>query len=421
MVKPIYRNLVTTLGGTLVSQIIVLAFSPIITRLFDPEVFGLHGFFLSLISVLSPLVALRLHLAVTIAKTEIEADQIASLAIFLGLVTSTILAVVLGIGNLFGFSIFGLTKLGWLLWFLPPALFFIAIRDVIEMRLARLSQFSVISSSLIVQSLLSNLMRVVGGIFIAPTTIILVMITSIIPVFHSAILLWASWQQKYTFPSLSWKNAIILLKKYQDFPRYRVPTDIIGALSQSFPVLMLTWMFSPGVVGFYVLARSVTNLPLNIVGGSIGKVYYSHFALMYREKRPIFWVVFQATLAHFIFLAVPLLLISPTFPSLFKVVFGSQWEMAGQYAAWMAMWIAGMLVNIPSVRVLPLVRKQNVHLYFNVLFSIAGPVAIIASQSQGSHPLAAVAWFSSLMATLYAIQIVFYLGLLYRHETIHRK
>ena len=95
--------------------------------------------------------------------------------------------------------------------------------------------------------------------------------------------------------------------------------------------------------------------------------------------------------------------------------------MAGQYAAWMAMWIAGMLVNIPSVRVLPLVRKQNVHLYFNVLFSIAGPVAIIASQSQGSHPLAAVAWFSSLMAALYAIQIVFYLGLLYRHETNHRQ
>lgn len=421
MVKPIYRNLVTTLGGTLVSQIIVLAFSPIITRLFDPEVFGLHGFFLSLISVLSPFVALRLHLAVTIAKTEIEADQIASLAIFLGLVTSTILAVVLSLGNLIGFSIFGLSKLGWLLWFLPLALFFIAIRDVIEMRLARLSQFSVISSSLIVQSLLSNLMRVIGGIFIAPATAILVLITSIIPVFHSAILLWATWQKKYTFPTLSWNNAIILLKRYQDFPRYRVPTDIIGALSQSFPVLMLTWMFSPGVVGFYVLARSVINLPLNIVGGSIGKVYYSHFALMYREKRPIFGVVFQATLAHFIFLAVPLLLISPTFPSLFKVVFGSQWEMAGQYAAWMAMWIAGMLVNIPSVRVLPLVGKQNVHLYFNVLFSIAGPVAIIASQSQGSHPLAAVAWFSSLMAALYAIQIVFYLGLLYRHETKHRK
>ena len=41
--RPFVRNVVTVASGTAASQAIVMAFSPLITRIYGPEAFGLQG------------------------------------------------------------------------------------------------------------------------------------------------------------------------------------------------------------------------------------------------------------------------------------------------------------------------------------------------------------------------------------------
>jgi len=53
------RNVFAVASGTAAAQVVVFAFSPLITRIYSPEVFGLQGVFLSLIGILSPVIALR--------------------------------------------------------------------------------------------------------------------------------------------------------------------------------------------------------------------------------------------------------------------------------------------------------------------------------------------------------------------------
>ena len=55
------KNILTVASGAVSAQIILLLFAPIITRIFGPEVFGLQGIFLSVISILSPIVTLRVR------------------------------------------------------------------------------------------------------------------------------------------------------------------------------------------------------------------------------------------------------------------------------------------------------------------------------------------------------------------------
>ena len=62
--SPLIGNLAKVTSGTIAAQAIMFAFSPIITRLYGPEAFGIQGVFLSLVAILSPAIALSYPMAI---------------------------------------------------------------------------------------------------------------------------------------------------------------------------------------------------------------------------------------------------------------------------------------------------------------------------------------------------------------------
>lgn len=62
--------------------------------------------------------------------------------------------------------------------------------------------------------------------------------------------------------------------KHKHFPIYRAPEVFINAVSQSLPVLMLTNFFGPVSAGFYSIGRSVLSMPSQLIGKSVGDVFY---------------------------------------------------------------------------------------------------------------------------------------------------
>lgn len=416
MTKSLINNLAAVTGGTLASQIIVLSFSPIITRMYGPEAFGLQGVFLSLISILSPVVALRLPLAIAIGKNDREARQLASLALFVAMIITTVMEIGLQIAVRSELNLLGLESLGALIYLLPLVLLFISIHEILDLSLARSGRFILISKATVISSLVSNIARVGLGAVFSPSALILILIATVSPAINSIILKLGTLKVKIIWQGLSRKRAWNLLHRYADFPVFRVPTDVIGALSQSVPVLMLTGMYSPAIAGYYVLARSVVNLPLNVIGSAVGNVYYTSYAKMERSGQRLFPLVLKATLIHLTVFGFPLLTISGYFPQLFSFVFGAEWQVSGDFASWISLWIVGMLVNIPSVRVLPVIGKQSLHLVFNVVLSICGAVAIVGSRYAFDTPLAAIISFTVTVSSVYVIQIFTYSWLTFCYD-----
>lgn len=85
------RNISAVACGTAAGQVVVFAFSPLITRIYGPEAFGLQGVFLALISILSPAIALRYPMAIVVAETDGEFRHIARLAVRVAFGLSTLL------------------------------------------------------------------------------------------------------------------------------------------------------------------------------------------------------------------------------------------------------------------------------------------------------------------------------------------
>ncbi len=60
------RNVMTVAMGTALSQAIAMAFSPLITRLYGPEAFGLQSVFVTVVGLVSTVAALGYPTAIVL-------------------------------------------------------------------------------------------------------------------------------------------------------------------------------------------------------------------------------------------------------------------------------------------------------------------------------------------------------------------
>ena len=409
------RSVFAVASGTALAQVVVVAFSPLITRIYSPEVFGLQGVFLSLISILGPLIALRYPMAIIIADSDDEALKIGRLALYVAITVACIMWGVLLVGGQTVTTLIGAEGLGALVFLLPLALLSVAVQNISDYRAARLGVFRLVGIVSVLQALVTNLARVLGGLW-SPVAAILIAVTTLAPAVKSAMFMVGSKEMRARAPALKRSDAIALLKKHRDFPIFRAPTDLIHALSQSAPIILLSALYSPTAAGFYLLAHTVIKLPLNILGSALGNVVYARIAELSREKRALFPFVVRVTAFQ---LAIPggsLAVSAFFFPPIFQFVFGENWMDSGTYAQWMVLWIIGMLTNIPGVKALPVIGAQSWHLFFNSFIAVAGIGALVLASQLSGSVYDAIVYFSIATASVYALQIATYLVIVRVHD-----
>jgi O-antigen/teichoic acid export membrane protein len=88
------RNVGLLASGTIAGQAIMLLALPILTRLFEPEAFGLLGVYMSLTMVLAVAACLRLEIATPLPEADADAINL----VMLGILSATLIAAVLALG-----------------------------------------------------------------------------------------------------------------------------------------------------------------------------------------------------------------------------------------------------------------------------------------------------------------------------------
>lgn len=288
------KSIFAVASGAAMAQVVTVAFSPLITRIFSPEVFGLQGIFLSLVSILSPAIALRYPMAIITAETGDEALKVARVSLLIATAIACLFQAVLVIGGQGVAALLGAEALGSLLLFLPLALFCVALQNVREYQAARSGLFRLTGITSVLQAFVTNLARVLGGL-VSPVAAILVTVTALAPATKALMLMIGAKEMRARNPGLTWREMKALLRKYRDFPIYRMPTDVLNSGSQAVPVIMLSALFSPAAAGLYVLTRSILNLPTNVLGAAVGNVIYARFAELDREGKPLLPLMMRST------------------------------------------------------------------------------------------------------------------------------
>src|SRR5690606_8930446 len=139
----------------------------------------------------------------------------------------------------------------------------------------------------------------------------------------------------------------------------RAPQILINAISQSMPILLLASFFGPASAGFYSIGRTVLGMPTQLIGKSVGDVFYPRIAEAANNGENITRLLTKATLALAAVGILPFGIVMIFGPWLFEFVFGGEWKIAGEYARWLALWSFFAFVNRPSVKSIPVLNLQG--------------------------------------------------------------
>lgn len=363
------RNVIVMASGTAAAQAVAMALSPIITRLYGPEAFGVMGTFNSLINIIVPVVALSYPIAIVLPKHDQDAIGIVRLSLFITGIMSALSFVIIIFFKEPIKDILNLNEISGFLYLIPLVVIFGGLVQVTEQWLIRTKQFSITARVVFMQSLITNGSKVGIGYFF-PTATVLVILTALGNGIKALMMIVLSKKSPYRVQSTEKekKNTLkTLAKKYYDFPLYRAPEVFLSGISFGFPVLMLTAFFGPASAGFYSIGMTVLGLPTRLISKSVGDVFYPRIAEANNNHENIAALLKKATIALAGIGFFPYVVIFLFGPSLFSFVFGSEWETADKYARWISFYSFFNFMNKPSVQTLPVINAQKFHLIYTVV------------------------------------------------------
>jgi len=325
------RNVLTLMTGTTIAQAIPIAISPILTRIYTPNDFGVLALFLAIISILGTVASGRYEVSIMLPEKDDDAINIFALGL---IITSSLTLVLLIIVVLFHDALVGYLgnkDIGGWLYFVPIAVFLIGFFNVLNYYNTRKKYYKDISNSKIMKAIIMAIVQLLGG-FIkqGASGLITGQILS---------QLFANWQlfknivkNKVLLSHISMKNIWTQCKKYKDFPKFSIWSGLANTLSIHLTNILVSAFFSITTLGFYSLVQKILGMPSALIGTSIGQVFFQQATeekLKTGKANLIFIdILKKVTLIGLLSFGVLYFIVE----DLFAFVFGENWRIAGTYA-----------------------------------------------------------------------------------------
>lgn len=367
--RPFMKNVLILTSGTAGAQMIAMLLSPIITRLYGPEAYGLMGTFSAFITIILPIAALSYPMAIVLPKTDKEAKGLVKLSLYITIVITIIVTIVFILFKGFIFEFFKIEGLSSFIYLIPAVIFFSGISQIIEQWLIRKKMFAISAKATFIQSLLINGGKAGIGFFY-PFVSVLIILTTLKSAINAYLkLLFGKFDLKKSLTSLFNEKVSVkkICIKYKDFPLYRAPEALLSTISGNLPIVLLTIFFGPASAGFYSIGRTVLNTPTLLISKSLGDVFYPRISEAANNNENLSKLIIQATGLLIIVGIIPYGIIILFGPWIFELVFGKEWIVAGEYARWISLWAYFSFINRPSVRSLPVLSAQRFHLIYSIL------------------------------------------------------
>lgn len=394
--KPFVRNVIVVATGTAMAQIVYMALSPIITRLYGPEAYGLMGAFMAIVIIIGPVAALTYPIAIVLPKKDEDAQWLMRLSFLISIISAILLILVLALFYRQIVNLFDLENLSPFLFLLPFVALFSGTLQIAESWLIRTKQFKITAKVTVLHALILQGGMVLIGLFY-PYAAVLIVLSAFAIGLRAAMMIGFSQKFEYIKFNLKLENRTEIKKTaihFKDFPIYRAPEVFIDAVSLGLPVILLASFFGPASAGFYSIGYTVLSIPSQLIGKSVGDVFYPRISDAANNGERMTDLIKKAT--YYLGLAgiLPYLIVIVFGPSLFSFVFGAEWLMAGEYARWIALWSFFKFLNKASVTALPALSAQAFQLYSTIITLVARITALAIGYYVFASDLIAIALFA---------------------------
>ena len=369
------KNVLTLMTGTTIAQAIPIAISPILTRLYSPEDFGLFAIFIGLTSILSIIATGRYELAIMLPKKDINAMHIAVLSILISSIISFLLIIIFIVFNEKISSLLGNKNISYWLYWIPFSIFIISCYQSLNFLNIRNKHFKHTATSKVIQSSsISTFSIILGWNSLSKIGLITGQIAG--QIISTLYLFYKTVKEcNFKYSDLKFLKIIALANRYKNFPRIVTLTGVLNTSSIHIPIFVITALFSAKIVGFYSFAQRIITLPDALIAGSIGQVFYQEVSKRktIEEKSKLF----RKTLKKLLVIASPIFAIILIFgDKIFSIIFGHEWEIAGEFAQIMSFWLFLVFLISPLSQLYNILEKQKTFLFLNIISFILRVISL---------------------------------------------
>ena len=368
-----------------------------LTRLYTPADIGVFALYLALANLAGVVAGLRYDQAVVLPRRKAMARSVARLAIGLTMISSIILAAMVVLAGSKLSTLFGTPALAGVLWLLPVAVLGRGTLQTLMSWSTRQQLFADVAAGRVAQQLGAAAVQVgvafltMGGALALAGGHVAGLILSVATLSARAgRTLW------YGTPARRRSLAVILAaRRHRDFARFDVGAALLNTAALEIPILLTGVFFAPEVVGGLGLAMRIAGLPATLAVAAYGQVFYERAARNQRDGGTA-TAALRDTLRPVLLLAVlPYVLLAVAGPSIFVILFGESWRLAGLYASVLAPLFFLMALVGPISQLYFVFGRQRRLLLFQGWFFTAGAIGIGLGGVLNA-PLAGVIAFSVL-------------------------
>ncbi|KYZ76418.1 hypothetical protein AXX12_08265 [Anaerosporomusa subterranea] len=393
------------MSGTVISQLLLLASSPLLTRLYTPKDFGIFGLSMAITNVLALIVTGRYELAIILPRELTEAFNIVVLSFGLIICSSLVFFFATIIIPVEWLLVLGIEDIVGLLFLLPLLVMFQSLYQVLYYWLNRQQNFRSMAKTRLWIVVLGSLISItIGYTKVISGGLVLAQIAAY-AIVTIAIILGSRHEIKPLYKDVNFDSVRILAKRYLNFPKYLIIAHSMETLSAQLPLIMLNSLFGSSIAGYFSLTQRVIGAPVGFIAKTMGDIMRERFSFEYREQGNCY-LAFNKSLKYLTVIAfIPALIFGLWGPELFCIVFGESWAMAGVYARLLTMMTFLQMIASPLSIMYIIAEKQRVELYLQFARVAGCFLAIYGGYIYSSENQLAMILFGIVMSMVYLFMI----------------
>lgn len=375
------RNVLTLMTGATIAQAIPIAITPILTRLYTPEDFGLLALFIAITAILGSIANARYELAIILPEKDEDAINIAALGLLIAICFSLVLFIPAIVLNGQITSLLGNEEISFWLYFVPFVVLMMGLYNVLNYLNNRKKLYKDIALSNVYKATAaSSVQLAVGaGKFGATGLITGQIISQIVANYRLA----KNTKVNFRLKDVDKKKIFVLADRYKDFPKFTLWATLANSLSQHLTSILISIVYGLTIIGHYSLVQRALGMPASLIGSSISKVF---FQAATEEKK-----ITGKSIKSFKKVVIKLFFIGLTafgflyfiIEDLFVFFFGEKWYDAGRYARVL---LPFFFISFIASAVSPInivFERQKMGLFINLLLLISSLAIVFLSYLNG--------------------------------------
>lgn len=359
------NNTIKLSSSNLLAFASVFIFTPIISRLYSPELYGEWGVFSNVLLIFGCILFLSYDNALIQTKDDKEISSLLCLCMLSLLTVTIIVNICFLIGKYLNLSFF-VNFPGF--EFLALSFFLTGIYNLLIVFSNRTSLYSIIAVVTMVYGLAQPLLRILFGlVYLDHNSLIYAYLLSLI----TGIICYSGgvWSNlcKIEFRKTSPLHIRAVANKYIKYPAYDAPSAIIEALCTSVVVIILSAYFAKEEIGCYTMVMQLIILPISVVGGALSKVFFRELSIVIDNTIKMKELVIKTAKVTFLLSIIPVLFFSFGGDFLLGLFLGEKWVHSGQMVLCLSIFSIPIIISEPLMPIFKAFGRQEIRFKYNIV------------------------------------------------------